>query len=78
MADADSSWKSSPLEPPPPGDLPPNYESLFPDGPPKTQSVPPTATSPVPPTSIQPTAPNIEDTEPEQRSNTATGSVSDS
>ncbi|XP_050727019.1 uncharacterized protein LOC127003979 isoform X1 [Eriocheir sinensis] len=78
MADADPSWKSSPLDPLPPGELPPNYESLFPDGPPKSQSAPPTAPSPVPSTNNQPTAPNIEDNQPEQRSSAATVSVSDS
>ncbi|KAG0712224.1 hypothetical protein GWK47_018960 [Chionoecetes opilio] len=41
MADADPSWKPSTPETPAAGELPPNYESLFPDGPPKNQSDPP-------------------------------------
>lgn len=78
MADADPGWKSSTPDSLPPGELPPNYESLFPDGPPKMMSAPPMAPSPVPSTITQPTAPSLENSQPEQRTSTATVSVSES
>lgn len=78
MADADPRWKSSIPDPQPPGELPPDYESLFPDGPPKTPNAPHTAPSLVPSTQAQPTAPSSEDSQPEQRSSTVTVPTSES
>ncbi|KAK8407282.1 hypothetical protein O3P69_002086 [Scylla paramamosain] len=58
MADADPSWKSSNPESPGTGELPPKYESLFPDGPPI-------------PTDHTPTAPSIGNNQQEQSPHTA-------
>lgn len=73
MADADPSWKTSTPDTPGTGELPPNYESLFPEGPPKSLSNPPTAPS----TGIQATAPHVEDIQQEQNPNTAAASVAE-
>lgn len=53
MADADPSWKSSNPESPGTGELPPKYESLFPDGPPI-------------PTNYLASAPTVENTQQER------------
>lgn len=78
MVDADPSWKSSTPDPPSPGELPPKYESLFPDGPPKTQNAPPSAPPIEPSTNSESAAPNSEDSQPEQRSSATTVAASDS
>lgn len=58
MADADPSWKSSNPESPGTGELPPKYESLFPDGPPI-------------PTNYLASAPTVENTQQERSPHTA-------
>lgn len=67
MADADPTWKNSTPDSPAAGELPPNYESLFPEGPPKSLSDPAT----VPSAGTQPTAPAIESSQQEQTPNSA-------